>query len=68
MLASYEARSVNEEQLHARLLMAVRGDGSSDAALRDLLNAVDEATDLGENERERIAWASARYWRSVGGV
>ena len=32
---------------------------------RYLLASVDEATDLGQNERERIAWATARYWRTA---
>jgi hypothetical protein len=63
MLAAYEAKSIDAEELYARLLKAERASGSPDPTLRDLLASVDEATDLGHNERERIAWATARYWR-----
>jgi hypothetical protein len=64
MLAAYEKRSIDAEELYARLLKAASASGSTDAELGDLLNAVDEATDLGRSEREDIAWAAARYWRS----
>ena len=67
MLSAYEKRSIDAEELYARLLKAVSASGSTDAALGDLLSAVDEGTDLGRSEREDIAWAAARYWRSTLG-
>jgi len=66
MLAAYEAQSIDADELHGRLLKAIHVEGSADNArerLHDLLGAVDEATDLGRNEREVIAWAAARFWR-----
>jgi hypothetical protein len=65
MLASYESRSIDADELHRRLLKALHADEVRDDALRDLLNAVDEATDLGRSEREDIAWAAARFWRKT---
>jgi hypothetical protein len=68
MLAAYEAQSIDADELHGRLLKALHVAGSSEnkgGHLQDLMDAVDEATDLGQNERELIAWAAARFWRSV---
>jgi hypothetical protein len=68
VLAAYEAQSIDADELHARLLRAIHAVGSADSArgrLHDLLSAVDEATDLGGNEREVIAWAAARFWRGA---
>lgn len=63
-----DARSVrvaifDAEELHGRLLKALHASGSTDATLAELMNAVDEASDLGRSEREDIAWAAARFWR-----
>jgi hypothetical protein len=63
MLAAYESRSIDADELHGRLRKALHASGSADAALAELMNAVDEATDLGRSEREDIAWAAARFWR-----
>ena len=63
MLAAYEARSIDAYELHARLLKALQASGSADTALRDLFNSVGEATDLGRNEREDVAWAAAKFWK-----
>lgn len=67
MLAAYEAQSIDADELHGRLLKAIHAVGSTGSArerLGDLLSAVDEATDLGRDEREVIAWA-ARFWRGT---
>ncbi|KGN29411.1 hypothetical protein N802_11470 [Knoellia sinensis KCTC 19936] len=64
MLSAYEARSIDGDELYARLLKTERTDRSTNPALRDLLDSVSEATDLGQDERELIAWAAARYWRT----
>lgn len=64
MLAAYEAGSIDSAELSRRLLLAIRADDSRDDRLLALLRATDEASDLGQNERELIAWAAARYWRS----
>lgn len=64
MLAAYEARSIDAMELHGRLHRALRASEPTDAPLAELANAVDEAMDLGRgNEREDIAWATARFWR-----
>lgn len=64
MLAAYEAQSIDVDELKARLLKAIHVAGSSGGGhLQDLMGAVDEATDQGRNEREAIAWATARFWR-----
>ena len=63
MLAAYESRSIDADELHGRLLKALHSSGSSDATLVELMNAVDEATDRGHDEREDVAWAAARFWR-----
>jgi hypothetical protein len=63
MLAAYESRSIDASELHGRLLKALHASGSGDATLAELMNAVDEATDLGRSEREDVAWAAARFWR-----
>jgi hypothetical protein len=68
MLAAYEAQSIDADELHGRLLKAIHVAGTGDSArghLHVLLSAVDEATDLGQNEREEIAWAAARFWRGA---
>ena len=68
MLAACEAQSINADELHGRLLKAIQAAPSSGSArgrLLELLSAVDEATDLGRNEREGIAWAAARFWRGI---
>ena len=63
MLTAYESRSIDAAELHGRLLKALHVSGSTDARLTELLSGVDEATDLGQNEREVVAWAAARFWR-----
>lgn len=68
MLAAYKAQTIDAQELHGRLLKAIHVAGSGESArghLHDLLNAVDEATDLGHDEREEIAWAAAKYWRGT---
>lgn len=68
MLAAYEARSIDADELHSRLLKAIHVAGSTDPVrrrLQDLLSAVDEAMDLGRREREEIAWASASFWQGI---
>jgi hypothetical protein len=63
MLSAYESRSIDVEELHQRLLKALPTNGSADATLAQLIGAVDEASDLGQSEREDVAWAAARFWR-----
>jgi hypothetical protein len=67
-LAAYEARSIDLDALRTRLLKASQVTGVSHGGrerLRELLNAVDEASDLGQNERELVAWAAAGFWRHI---
>lgn len=63
-LASYESRTIDVDELHRRLLLITR-ISPPDAALLDLLSAVDEASDLGRDEQAEVAWAASTYWRSV---
>jgi len=68
MLAAYEAQTIDADELHRRLLKVIHVAGPGDSArghLHDLLNAVDEATDIGRDERQGIAWAAARFWRGM---
>ncbi len=68
MLAAYEARSIDSDELHSRLLKAVaaaESDSDRQTLLVELADSVDEARDLGRNEREDIAWATAAYWRGT---
>lgn len=56
MLAAYEAQTIDADELHGRLLKAIHVAGSGDSALghlNDLLNAVDEATDLATTNARR---------------
>jgi hypothetical protein len=64
MLAAYEKRSIDGDELYARLLRAA-SVGPTHAPLGDLLRAVDEAMDLGHDERQEVAWAAAAYWRAL---
>jgi hypothetical protein len=71
MLGAYQARTIDADELHARLLkathIAASSEGGHESPIGDLLNGVDEASDLGRNEREDIAWAAASFWRTVAG-
>ena len=68
VLVAYEAQTIDADELHRRLLKVIHAAGPADTVrgrLQDLLNAVDESTDLGQREREVIAWAAARFWRGA---
>lgn len=66
-LTAYEAETIGIGDLHERLLLTAAVTAEADATLRDLLAAVDEATDLDHREREEVAWAASAYWRGVAG-
>jgi len=64
-LAAYETKTISIDSLHQRLVLVARTPQAG-ADLRDLLAAVDEATDLGRCERELVAWAASAFWRAGG--
>ncbi len=67
-LDAFQSGAIEAGELHSRLLKVAVGQGNTgnqSPGLRDLLGAVDEATDLGADERQQVAWAAASFWRAT---